>query len=119
MLVTFGLGEKLHIHRLDSFASLDWIRSPPSSSESMRGIVVSFSDRYGVFAALLDKYAVALDEIVDSFSLPGMLLVANEARKMNAASNQLSDFYHTPDVEKVSLFYPLLVCAYEVTQKRC
>ena len=100
----------LHSDLSKSFTYTNWICSPASSSDALRAsIVSSFSDRYGVFAALLDKYSVALDEIADSISLSGMLLVATEARNMNATPNRLSDFYHTADVEQVSLFYPLLV----------
>jgi len=100
----------VHSELAKHFAYTEWTCCPAVSSHSMRASLAnSFCDRYSVFAAVIDKYAFAFDQLADSILLPGMLVVANKALKMNAVPNQISDFYHTADVEQVSLFYPLLL----------
>lgn len=100
----------VHSEMAKNFAFADWTHCPVVSSELMReNLAISYRDRYSVLAALLDKYTIAYHQSFDSILLPGMLVMANEARKMNFTSNQMSDFYHSANVEQVSLFHPLLV----------
>lgn len=99
----------IHSELVKNFTYTDWIYPDMQSEETVySNIVRAFCDRFSVFVGILDKYSVTLDEVVDIIALPGLLLMVDVAEKFST-NEELSDFYHTNDVEQISLFFPILL----------
>ncbi|KAK7603581.1 hypothetical protein V9T40_003580 [Parthenolecanium corni] len=99
----------IHAQLSKTFTYSHWFCPVVSSDESVRSnIVDSLCERYSLFAAVLDQYDGALTEVVDIISLPSTVIMSDVAAKFTE-NDKFADFYHSPDVEQVALFYPILM----------
>ncbi|XP_065212438.1 midasin [Planococcus citri] len=105
----------MHSHLAKKFTCKSWLR-PESECDTYSYILDSFYDRYCVFAAVLKDYHSAMDEIIDSISLPGAILMTCKAQKFSSYVEDFQDFYHNSDVDEVYSFYPILIKVKEHTE---
>lgn len=99
----------IHAQLAKTFTYSHWIKPVLYSDESVRcNMVDSLCDRYRLFAAVLNQYDGMLNEVVDVMSLPSTVIMIDVAHKFTE-KDKFSDFYHSPDVEQVALFYPILI----------